>query len=39
MAVHVGGRASPGYVPCSGSLLNHTVWEAHVIKTDKLGFL
>lgn len=34
LVAHVGGRAGPGSVPRSGSLLNRTAWEDHhVIKT------
>lgn len=40
LVAHVGGRAGPGSVPCSVSLLNRIVWEDHhVIKTVSLGVL
>lgn len=40
LVAHVGGRAGPGSVPHSGSLLNCTVWEDHcVIKTVSLELL
>lgn len=40
LVAHVGGRADPGSVPCSGSLLNRSVWEDHhVIRNASLELL